>query len=147
MQEAKRRLEEQLAVQKQANAAFERRRLEARDVKGRRLGGGVKPVTLPDTPAETINTTDLDSRLQKTSLGWLQGYNAQAAANQNQIVLAADVMIASSDFGHLEPMLTQTRQHSPAPGSPTSPKWWSHTPAIGIRSRSRRRGLMASRCW
>ena len=122
LKEAKRRLEEQLAVQKQANAAFERRRLEARDARGRRLGGGVTPVTLPDTPTETINTTDLDSRLQKTSLGWLQGYNAQAAANQHQIVLAADVMVSSADFGHLEPMLTQAREQLARAGVSEKPE-------------------------
>jgi transposase len=110
LQEAKRRLEEQLAVQKRASAGFDQRRAEGRDTLGRRYGARAKPVELPDTPTETINTTDLDSRLQKTSLGWLQGYNAQAAANQNQIVLAADVMVASPDFGHLEPMLTQARE-------------------------------------
>jgi hypothetical protein len=38
--------------------------------------------------------------------GWLQGYNAQAATNDRQIVIAAEVMVASPDFGHLEPMLT-----------------------------------------
>jgi hypothetical protein len=38
--------------------------------------------------------------------GWLQGYNAQAATNEDQIVLAAQVMVASPDFGYLEPMLT-----------------------------------------
>jgi hypothetical protein len=114
--------EEQLAVQKRANAAFERRRVEARDALGKRLGGAVKPITLPDTPTETINTTDPDSRLQKTSMGWLQGYNAQAAGNQNQIVLAADVMIASPDFGHLEPMLTQTREQLARAGATDKPE-------------------------
>ncbi len=65
------------------------------------------------TPAEepqgTINTTDPDSRLQKTMKGWIQGYNAQAAVNEHQVFLAADVMVASPDFGHLEPMLNATR--------------------------------------
>jgi hypothetical protein len=36
----------------------------------------------------------------------VQGYNAQAATNEDQIVLAAEVIVASPDFGHLEPMLT-----------------------------------------
>jgi transposase len=122
LQEAKRRLEEQLAVQKRAHEAFERQRLEARTATGRRYGGAVKPIAVPDTPVEKINTTDLDSRLQKTSLGWLQGYNAQAAANQNQIVLAADVMVASPDFGHLEPMLTQAREQLAGVGIDDKPE-------------------------
>ena len=57
LQEAKRRLEEQLVVQKRASAAFERRRVEARDAQGKRYGGGVKPLPLPDTLVEKINTT------------------------------------------------------------------------------------------
>jgi transposase len=122
LREARRRLEEQLAVQKRANAAFERQRAEARDALGRRYGGNVKPLTLPDTPTDKINTTDLDSRLQKTALGWLQGYNAQAAANQHQIVLAADVMVASPDFGHLEPVLAQARDQLARAGISDKPQ-------------------------
>jgi hypothetical protein len=41
--------------------------------------------------------------------GWVQGYNAQAAVNEHQVFLAADVMVATGDFGHLEPMLEATR--------------------------------------
>ncbi len=37
--------------------------------------------------------------------GFIQGYNAQAVTNEQQVVLAAEVMVASPDFGHLEPML------------------------------------------
>jgi hypothetical protein len=35
----------------------------------------------------------------------MQGYNAQAATNEQQIVIAAEVTTASSDFGHLAPMV------------------------------------------
>jgi len=35
----------------------------------------------------------------------MQGYNAQAAVNERQIVLAAEIHSDSPDFGHLEPML------------------------------------------
>ena len=38
----------------------------------------------------------------------MQGYNAQAATNEQQIVIAAEVTIDSPDFGHLEPMVTAT---------------------------------------
>ncbi len=109
LKEAKRRLEEQLWVEQRANAAFERQRVVGRDSLGRRLGARPKPYAPPDTPEERINTTDLDSRIQKVTQGWIQGYNAQAAVNEHQVVLAADVMVASPDFGHLEPMLNATR--------------------------------------
>jgi len=39
----------------------------------------------------------------------VQGYNAQAVATKDQILIAAEVAVASPDFGHLEPMLTAAR--------------------------------------
>jgi DDE family transposase len=57
----------------------------------------------------TINTTDPDSRLVKTvGQRALQGYNAQAAVNEHQIIVAAEVTVDSPDFGHLEPMVDAT---------------------------------------
>jgi hypothetical protein len=46
----------------------------------------------------------------------MQGYNAQAAANEQQIVIAAEVTIASSDFGHLQPMVSATQTELKAAG-------------------------------
>jgi hypothetical protein len=43
--------------------------------------------------------------LVKTRRGWIQGYNAQAACNEDQIVIAAEIRSRSPDFGHLEPMV------------------------------------------
>jgi hypothetical protein len=59
----------------------------------------------PLVPTGKINLSDLDSRNVKTSRGWVQGYNAQAVATEDQIVIAAEVTVASPDFGHLEPMI------------------------------------------
>lgn len=39
------------------------------------------PFTPPTTPTGKVNLTDPHSRNVKTSRGWLQGYNAQAATN------------------------------------------------------------------
>ena len=63
----------------------------------------------PAAPAGKINLSDLDSRNVKTSRGWVQGYNAQAVATEDQIVIAAEVTVASPDFGHLEPMICAAR--------------------------------------
>ena len=41
----------------------------------------------------------------KASRGYIQGYNAQAAVDENQIVIAAEVTVDPGDFGHLEPMV------------------------------------------
>ena len=35
----------------------------------------------------------------------MQGYNAQAAVSEQQIVLAAEISVESPDFGQLEPMV------------------------------------------
>ena len=114
--EARRRLEEELAVLRRTNDQYEAYRARGRMKDGRRFGGPPKPYTPPQTPAGKINTTDLDSRNVKTQGGWVQGYNVQAAVNQHQIVLAAEVSIASSDFGLLEPMVTATQRELAAVG-------------------------------
>jgi hypothetical protein len=57
-------------------------------------------------PSGLVNTTDLDSRPMRTH-GYkpLQGYNAQLAVNDGQVVIAAELTCDSPDFGHLEPMV------------------------------------------
>ena len=52
-----------------------------------------------------MNLTDRDSRPQKTPRGFIQGYNAQAVATEDQIVVAADVICHSTDGGQLAPMI------------------------------------------
>lgn len=56
------------------------------------------------------NVTDPDSRLMKTSDGgWIQGFNAQAVATADQIVIAAQVTSDTTDVGWFEPMLVAAR--------------------------------------
>jgi len=64
----------------------------------------------PET-ARRVNITDPDSRMMTTKDGWVQGYNAQAIVNPQQIVLAVDVSQDPTDVQLFEPMndnLTQT---------------------------------------
>jgi len=73
--------------------------------------GSTKPYRPPRLPAGTINTTDPDSRLVKTvGQKAIQGYNAQAAVNEHQILVACEVTVDSPDFGHLEPMVDATER-------------------------------------
>jgi hypothetical protein len=61
--------------------------------------------------ASRANITDPDSQIMSTKDGWVQGYNAQAIVNSEQIVLACDVSQDVIDVGLYEPMndkLTQT---------------------------------------
>jgi hypothetical protein len=39
----------------------------------------------------------------------MRGYNAQAVTNEQQIVIAAEVTIASPDLGHREPIVSATQ--------------------------------------
>jgi transposase len=109
LREAKRRLEEEHRTECHANAAYEAYRARGRMKDGRRFGRPPDPFEPPPVPTGKINLSDLDSRNVKTSRGWVQGYNAQAVATEDQVVIAAEVTVASPDFGHLEPMIRAAR--------------------------------------
>jgi transposase len=131
------RLDESHRVELGANETYERWRTTARDTKGRVMKGNSKPFTAPQEPEGVMNLSDPDSRVMRTK-GTLprQAYNAQAAVNEQQIVLAAEISLRSPDFGHLEPMLDSTLKQLRAQGIETIPEvvladagYW-HTPQI-----------------
>jgi len=124
VKEAKRRLDEELWTEIRANAAYERYRATGVDRRGGRLGPNTipKPYTPPEVPQGQINTTDLDSRMVKGQHGWLQGYNAQAAINEQRIVIAAEIAVVSPDFGHLAPMVAAARAELAAAGITDAPQ-------------------------
>jgi hypothetical protein len=73
--------------------------------------GNVKPHEPALAPTGLVNTTDHDSRVVRThGQAPLQGYNAQMAVNDQQVVLAAEVTTESPDFGHLGPMVRATQR-------------------------------------
>jgi transposase len=114
--EARRRLEEELDVERQANAEYEAYRARGVMKNGRRFGSPPKPYRPPERPTGKINLTDLDSRNVKTLRGWVQGYNAQAVCTEDQLVIAAEVIVSSADFGQLEPMVRATEAELAAAG-------------------------------
>jgi len=69
----------------------------------------------PPAPTQA-NITDADSRIMKTATGWVQGYNAQAAVNENQIVVAAVVTQDANDVHQYLPMVAATRSTLDAAG-------------------------------
>ena len=101
-------MEEELEIEHRANAAYEAYRTRGRMKDGRRFGKPPKPHQPPDTPVGRANASDPDSRLLKVRGGYVQGYNAQAAVNEEQIVVAAEITVDSPDFGQLEPMVDAT---------------------------------------
>ena len=120
--EARRRLEEELEVERHANAEYEAYRARGVMKNGRRFGSPPKPYQPPEQPAGKINLTDLDSRNVKTLRGWVQGYNAQAVCTEDQIVIAAELTTSSADFGQLEPMVRATERELAAAGVTNIPE-------------------------
>ena len=153
LREAQRRMDEQLWTEARANDAYLRFRARGEDHRGWRLGTATtpKPYTPPEVPPGVINTTDLDSRMVKGQHGFLQGYNAQAAANEHQIVIAAEIEVVSPDFGHLERTLSAARRELTAAGVTELPSvvvadsgYW-HTPANPTAHRRRHPGPDSAR--
>ena len=90
---------------------------------GRRFGKPPKPYVPPAEPSGTINTTDHDSRICGPPASPLrQGYNGQAAVNEHQVIIAAEVTVDSPDFGHLEPMVDATQRELEAVGVSSLPE-------------------------
>jgi transposase len=124
LRESKQRLEEELDTECRANEAYEAYRARGVMRNGRRLGAHSppKPYRPPATPRGKINTTDPDSRNVKTLRGWVQGYNAQAAANERQIVIAAELTNSSADFGQIGPMVDAAHRELRAAGIAERPE-------------------------
>jgi transposase len=116
--DAKQRLDRELEAERRGNEAYEAYRARGVGRSGRRFSPAAtpKPYTLPATPQGKVNITDPDSKLVKGMRGWIQGYNAQAVCNNKQLIVAAEVMTASPDFGHLGPMLAAARRELTAAG-------------------------------
>jgi hypothetical protein len=120
--ELKRR-ESRLAKILEAKALLqERARAEAAEDAARRQAEGKGPPTKPPTeavpePKDQINFTDPESRIMKVSnKGWDQCGNAQAVANEDQIILAADVTDQANDKRQAVPMVDQTLENLEAAG-------------------------------
>jgi hypothetical protein len=69
-----------------------------------RLAAARAAIENAPAPAGRANITDPDSRIMTTKDGWVQGYNAQAIVNPNQIVLACEVSQNAGDVQLYEPM-------------------------------------------
>jgi Transposase DDE domain len=73
---------------------------------GRRFGRLADPYQPLEVPAGKVNIADPDSKVIPDGLFFVQGYNAQAVVNEQQIVLAAEITNSSTDFSQLGPMVT-----------------------------------------
>jgi transposase len=117
------RRQSRLAKIQEAKAMLEERAraAAAEDAARREADGKTPPAVAPadavPQPKDQINFTDPESRIMKTSnKGWDQCGNAQAVANGDQIILAADVTDQTNDKRQVVPMMDQTRSNLDAAG-------------------------------
>ncbi|HZY68382.1 MAG TPA: transposase, partial [Devosia sp.] len=124
VREAKRRMDEQLFTELRAEQAYQRYRARGKDRRGGRLGPNTvpRPYVPSPVPGGEINLTDPDSRMVKGQHQFIQGYNAQAATNEHQIVIGAEIEVVSPDFGHLERTLNAARRELQQVGITEPPK-------------------------
>jgi hypothetical protein len=103
LRQAKQQMEAEHQARIDAHAERLRWRTEREAELGHRLSG--RPLKAPPErvpPQTKVNITDPDSRSVKARQGFLQGYNAQAAATSEQIIIAAELLGNANDYGMLE---------------------------------------------
>jgi transposase len=95
------------ATEAQARTAHEQHLAEraAKEAASGKKLRGRKPKPPPPAAEAKANTSDPDSRIMKTKDGYVQGYNAQAVANEDQVVVAAQVTDEHNDHAQLHPMI------------------------------------------
>jgi transposase len=93
---------------KEQEAELKERAREERDSGKKKRGRKPKPVSDAVEGETKANLTDPESRIMKTRKGFIQGYNAQAAVTEDQIVVACDVVQDCNDFEQLKPMVELT---------------------------------------
>jgi len=107
---AKELLDEELAAERQAHEQHLGERAAKEAERGKKLRGR-KPKAPQDkagyTPSK-VNTTDPESKVMSTANGFVQGYNAQAVANEDQVIVAAEVTDEHNDVHQLRPMIDAT---------------------------------------
>jgi transposase len=111
-------LDAERQAEQQAREAMLARRAEHERRTGRRPPGR-PPVERPKQAEKVrrVNLTDPDSRPVKTPRGFIQGYNAQLAVADGQIIVAADVISGSPDQGQLAPMVQAAQRELDAAGA------------------------------
>jgi transposase len=107
---AKELLDEELAAERQAHDRHLAERAAKEAERGMKLRGR-KPKA-PENKAgfkpSKVNTSDPESKVMSTANGFVQGYNAQAVANEDQVIVAAEVTDEHNDVHQLHPMIDAT---------------------------------------
>jgi transposase len=121
--QAKQLLDQELDEQRRAHEAHLAERAATEAERGKKLRGR-KPKPPQDKAGHKerkVNTTDPESKVMSTSKGFVQGYNAQAVANEEQVILAAEVTDEHNDSQQLHPMIDATNASLAEAGIPERP--------------------------
>ena len=104
---AKQKLDAELEAEKKAHQEHLAKRAAEEAQRGSKLRGR-KPKAPQDKAGhkqKKVNTTDSESGVMSTAKGFVQGYNAQAVANDEQVVVSAEVTDEHNDLTQLHPMI------------------------------------------
>jgi transposase len=118
LQQAKAQLEAEAAAREQRYQHRVQELAAAARARGQRPRAHIRPRRRDEAPnpKATVNTTDPDSRFVHGNGRTLQGYNAQAAATCEQVVVAAELTQQANDLQQLAPMLAAIRSTLAAAG-------------------------------
>ncbi len=97
---------------------------------------GEKPYRRPKT--ERRNLTDYDSRVVRDKGSLIQGFNAQAAVCEGQLIVAADLTNEPNDTRLLEPMASAVLERNGAEQTPTilaDTGYWNSAQIKALRKR------------
>jgi len=107
---------EEMRRQADEEEGEQQKKIEAYD---RKREGGVKRPGRKPLPPEVarerflekkkVNITDSESRIMKGARGYVQGYNAQIAVTEDQIIVASDLTNRPDDWSLLHPMVELAR--------------------------------------
>ena len=116
-----RECKERLEREAQDRAAEQQKKIDERAAKEEATGVKLRGRKLkePDpTPSKETrpNVTDPESRIMKTRKGYVQGFNAQAAVTEEQIIVAAEVTQEENDARQFCPMIAKTAENIEAAG-------------------------------
>jgi hypothetical protein len=106
------------------------------------------PYTPPEVPEGKVNLTDPDSKPIPVGFGFVQGYAAQTAVNEQHVVVAAEITNKSTDFSQLLPMVEAIIRDSSGRVSSSHRRRSPPMPATGTSATSTRSSpTSTSRGW
>lgn len=111
--EALRQLEEQGAADWES---YQAERAAKEKAAGRRLPGRKPRPQTKKAKRRYANTTDPDSRMLRARNRFLQGYNAQAAMSEDQVIVASELTNAANDSTMFAPLVCATETNLAAAG-------------------------------